>query len=126
MPRFVILVHEAPWGRHWDLMLEKGPALATWAIPRPPDAAGTLLAEALPDHRLAYLDYEGPVSGGRGHVTRWDQGTYQVDQESETGLEVVLCGGKLAGRVRLCRCPGESRLWEYSFCAQDPRAEQLR
>ena len=70
MPRFVVLEHVRPEDRHWDLMLESGDALATWALKHSPDSAQPIAAEQLPDHRLAYLDYEGPISGGRGAVTR--------------------------------------------------------
>ena len=34
-------------------------------------------AYSLPDHRLAYLEYEGAVSNDRGHVTRVDEGVYE-------------------------------------------------
>ena len=66
MPRFVVLRHDGPQGLHWDFMLEMGQGLATWALNREPDAAGPIPAEALPEHRLAYLDYEGSLSGDRG------------------------------------------------------------
>jgi hypothetical protein len=107
MPRFVVLRHDIPGGVHWDFMLEKGASLATWSLPEPPDSARPITAEALPGHRLAYLDYEGPVSGGRGSVTRWDRGTYQVEEQTESGLTVVLSGERLRGRVCLRRCPDQ-------------------
>ena len=37
------------------------------------------VATRLPDHRLAYLEYEGPVSGNRGVVRRIDSGKYEID-----------------------------------------------
>ena len=115
MSRFVVLEHESPRGRHWDLMLETGPALATWALPEPPDAAETMTAESLFDHRLAYLDYEGPISGGRGSVTRWDQGTYQLLRRSETELVVMLEGAKLGGKAGLTRLPDAPNRWRFSY-----------
>jgi len=69
--RFVIQFHDAPDGPHYDLMLEHEGALATWRLEELPGGAGgagAMPAEKLPDHRLAYLSYEGPVSGGRGSV----------------------------------------------------------
>ena len=75
MPRYVILTHDHPFP-HWDLMLESGDALATWRLLDAPAAGRVCRAEKLPDHRSMYLDYEGPVSGGRGVVARWDHGTY--------------------------------------------------
>ncbi len=74
MPRFVILCHENHRGAHFDFMLESGDVLKTWALPQPPASGVEIECEALADHRLAYLDYEGPVSGGRGSVARWDRG----------------------------------------------------
>ena len=53
-----------------------------------------------------YLDYEGPISGGRGTVTRWDQGTYSVELWTDDEIIVELAGGKLAGRVELRRQAG--------------------
>ena len=107
MPRFVILEHDSPGGLHWDLMLEQGGVLLTWALSEPPQAARNVPAEALSDHRLAYLDYEGPISGGRGSVTRWDQGTYELEHRSDDELAVVLAGRRLAGRATLSRPPGQ-------------------
>jgi len=76
MPRFVILRHDAPRRLHFDFLLEVSGGLKTWALPQSPQDGVEMVCEALPDHRQGYLDYEGPVSGGRGTVTRWDWGTY--------------------------------------------------
>ena len=74
MARFVLLEHV--WnGVHWDLMLEHGEVLRTWAIDSPVVAGRDLPARALADHRRLYLDYEGEISGDRGHVRRIDTGT---------------------------------------------------
>jgi hypothetical protein len=82
MPRYVILTHDHPFP-HWDFMLEDGSVLRTWRLLAQPAAGQIVRAEKLPDHRLAYLDYEGPVSGGRGVVARWDYGTYDVPDPSQ-------------------------------------------
>jgi DNA polymerase Ligase (LigD) len=95
MPRFVVLTHDYPF-LHWDLMLEHDGALRTWRLSAPPDAEG-VEAEALPDHRLAYLDYEGPVSENRGTVEQWDRGTYSLYSTGDERVGVVLHGGKLVG-----------------------------
>jgi len=115
MPRFVVLEHESPCGRHWDFMLERGPVLATWALSEAPDSPGLIPAEALADHRPAYLDYEGPISGGRGSVTRWDQGEYCMKQEDAAGLVVSLTGNKLIGRATLRRIGEQPARWEFAF-----------
>ncbi|HTI50526.1 MAG TPA: DNA polymerase ligase N-terminal domain-containing protein [Planctomycetaceae bacterium] len=115
MPRFVILTHDYPV-LHWDFMLEKEAALRTWRLLQPADAPGEIAAEPLPDHRLAYLDYEGPVSGNRGHVARWDQGTYLPLVDREDCVEIDLVGGKLIGRARLWRT-GDRDAWRFHFTA---------
>ena len=96
MPRFVVLRHEFPESAsrqsHWDVMFETEGALRTWAIRRMPDESESQSADALADHRLEYLTYEGPVSGERGSVTRWDAGTYQQS------AEIPLVGGRVMGR----------------------------
>ena len=76
MPRYVILTHDHPFP-HWDLMLEEASVLRTWRLMSEPGPARTVATEQLGDHRIAYLDYEGPVSGGRGSVARWDYGSYE-------------------------------------------------
>ncbi len=97
MPRFVILEHDHP-ALHWDFMLEDGPILKTWRLAEPPQAGRPVRAEPSCDHRLAYLDYEGPVSGERGIVRRWDTGTFSR-VEGPDGVVVELLGQRLRGRV---------------------------
>jgi hypothetical protein len=115
MPRFVVIEHDHPRGRHWDLMLEIGSVLATWALDRPPDAAGPIPATSLPDHRTSYLDYEGPISGGRGSVSRWDAGEYQLHSRSETELTATLAGEKLTGRIFLTHRGDDPARWQFCF-----------
>jgi hypothetical protein len=114
MPRFVVLEHDSPHGRHWDFMLEVGQSLATWALAQPPDAPAPIAAKSLPDHRLAYLDYEGPISGGRGSVARWDQGIYQFESQGQDQIQVSLNGQRLIGAAVLRRLPGQPA-WQFSF-----------
>ena len=67
--------------------------LWTWAIPVNPlelSLPQECIAERLPDHRLAYLEYEGPISGNRGHVQRVASGTYEVVSWSEERIELRL------------------------------------
>jgi hypothetical protein len=120
MPRYVVLHHQFPAGHariaHWDLMLEHDGVLRTWALPGEPRAGTTLWAEALADHRLAYLDYEGPVSADRGWVQRWDQGTYALHASTDERLEATLTGERLVGSLRLER-GSEAHFWSVSFGA---------
>jgi hypothetical protein len=107
MPRFVVLTHNHPF-LHWDLMLEQGESLRTWRLVRPPDTATLVETEALGDHRLAYLDYEGPVSGGRGTVERWDVGTYETVESTDNRVVIRLAGRKLDGLATLERLGNEA------------------
>lgn len=99
-------------------MLEQGATLATWALPQVPAAAAEMMAPRLPDHRLTYLDYEGPISGGRGTVSRWDQGTYHTERQTDDLWTVSLQGQRLLGRVVLERLPGEGNAWRFALVAQ--------
>ena len=104
-----------PAGVHFDFMLEMGGVLKTWSLPQPPLPGVEIDAEALPDHRLAYLDYEGPISGDRGSVTRWDRGTYEVENQSESELIVRLKGEKLIGKATLVQNREIKTDWVFSF-----------
>ena len=71
---------------------------------------------SLADHRLAYLDYEGPISGGRGTVARWDCGTYVLRKQTDEEWAVDLDGKKkIAGRASLCRSAGNPNHWSFSL-----------
>ncbi len=104
MRQFVILEHR--WdGLHYDFMVETAPGgpLQTWAVDGEPVAGIERRARLLPDHRRAYLTYEGEVSGGRGTVNRWDEGTCEVEEWGPEVVRLVLKGRQLAGPVEL-RC----------------------
>lgn len=114
MPRFVILEHDHP-ERHWDLMLEAGSVLRTWRLTSPLSTGATIAATAVFDHRLLYLDYEGPISGGRGRVVRWERGTYTSPVQGEPSLLVRLEGECLRGVLHLERIQGDA--WRAMFQA---------
>lgn len=116
MPRYVILEHDHP-GLHWDLMLEAGDVLRTWRLDAPPRAGQAVGAEASFDHRTAYLEYEGPVGGGRGRVVRWDAGTYAPDEEQDGRLVVRLDGGRLRGTAVLARAA--TGAWSLTLAEED-------
>jgi hypothetical protein len=88
-------------------MLECGDVLKTWRLAALPESGETVRAEAAFDHRPFYLDYEGPVSGNRGQVKRWDGGTYRLETPPEPGpVDVVtasLEGERWRGRVLLSK-----------------------
>jgi hypothetical protein len=113
MPRFVILEHDHPV-LHWDLMLEAGAALQTWRLAAPPAIGVAIAATALADHRRDYLDYEGPVSGKRGTVRRWDAGDFIEDADSTpTFRRWTLAGMHIQGRVWLEQVDGA--VWRFQW-----------
>jgi hypothetical protein len=119
MPRFVILLHETPAncsrGTHYDLMLEHGATLRTWALERLPNMGETVSAQRLDDHRPVYLDYEGDVSNDRGQVRRVDQGDYETIQDRSDQL-VVKIGGARPGILTLAEEEPPHR-WRVSLSA---------
>jgi DNA polymerase Ligase (LigD) len=113
MPRFVILEHDHPV-LHWDLMLEAGAALRTWRLAQAPSTTGAVIdAQALPDHRLEYLEYEGPVSGGRGAVKRWDTGAYETLSAAIEELRVRMYGARVGGVARLLQTGNSG--WTFAW-----------
>ncbi|MBX7167407.1 MAG: hypothetical protein K1X74_13845 [Pirellulales bacterium] len=119
MPRFVILRHTMPAGAersdHVDLMFEYRGVLKTWALSSEPLNAPEQMAVALADHRLAYLDYEGPVSQGRGHVARVDAGHYELLAGTADRWTARLDGACFSGEIRLEREGPESQRWRLVF-----------
>jgi hypothetical protein len=119
--RYVILRHVTPPDgqrpSHWDFMLEAGEVLRSWALLEPPLEGRSTEAEALDDHRLAYLSYEGPVSGDRGHVTAYDRGDYVLLAEKDDCLVVRLTGERLRCELTMRRDPGDSKRWHFFFGA---------
>ncbi len=105
-----VVQHHAARARHFDLRLEVSGVMRSWAVPRGPslDPAVRRLAVQVPDHELAYNDFEGPTDGGA--VVVWDRGPYEQGgrvpwpQALERGHAVfVLHGEKLRGGFALQR-----------------------
>lgn len=101
---------------HWDLMLEQGDILLTWKLLKEPIDPGSLPIEALKiqDHRIAYLDYEGPISRDRGHVTRIDAGRCEILEQSSSLYVIQLNGDRFTGKFSLIREKNsESEMWIF-------------
>ncbi len=101
--RYVILHHKLSDGEHWDFMLEQAGVLATWQLATPPqgDQPTSIPAVRISDHRLAYLDCEGPISGDRGCVTQYDAGTYAPIKATPSVIQFQLDGSILHGTYAL-------------------------
>jgi hypothetical protein len=120
MPRFVILRHDMPPGSprasHFDLMLEQDGILRTWACDSLPQGDTPTLADPLPDHRLAYLTYEGEVSSNRGSVTRVAAGEYELLEETPQLVRVRLLSDTITGVLTIARVEGEqAHRWRVSL-----------
>jgi DNA polymerase Ligase (LigD) len=112
MPRFAILEHDYPVC-HWDFLLENDDSLLTWRLSAAPESGVVVDALKTFGHRKLYLDYEGPVGGERGAVTRWDGGTFEWEVRQPDQIAVRLCGLVLQGGFRLERVQGEN--WRGEF-----------
>ena len=114
MPRFVILIHDHPYP-HRDFLLENGEGCRTWRLPADlPAGSSEFPASELPDHRLMYLDYEGPVSGNRGNVVLWDAGTFEWIIDEPSHCEARLVGCRWQGRICLKQIESEKWLGNWS------------
>ena len=106
--RFVIQKHAAT-RLHYDLRLEVGGVLKSWAIPKGPslNPGDKRLAVHVEDHPLEYRKFEGVIPKGQyggGEVIVWDQGTYELEghldadaQLARGELKFVLHGKKVRG-----------------------------
>jgi hypothetical protein len=113
MPRFAVLDHDHPFP-HWDFLLEAGDVLRSWRLLAEPARGRTIAAQPLPDHRTLYLDYEGPLSGGRGRVVRWDNGVYEGQKWTDEEIRVQLAGRRIVGLVVMRRLSSDSWSWEWA------------
>ena len=84
-------------------MLERGEVLLTWQLLREPVNRESLPIPAshIGDHRKAYLDYEGPLTGNRGTVRRVDYGSLDIVKNTPKCLRLVLKGKRLEGLFTL-------------------------
>lgn len=110
---FVVQEHLAT-AHHFDLRLEVGGVMRSWALPKGPslDPGVRRLAVEVEDHDLAHNAFEGPTE--RGGVVVWDRGPYEQGgrvpwpEALERGHAVfVLHGTKLRGGFALQRTRGQ-------------------
>jgi len=117
-PIFVVQRHDAT-RLHYDFRLERGGALASWAVPKgvPLEPGEQHLAVHVEDHPLSYATFEGVIPKGQygaGPVEIWDSGTYElVEEKRDGGLTVRLHGTRLEGTWALvpARLNGEEKNW---------------
>lgn len=120
--RFVVQRHKAS-SLHYDVRLEMGGALKSWAVPKGPsmNPEDKRLAIATEDHPVEYLTFEGIIPKGNygaGSMSIWDEGTYSTKsdalEEYEAGkLNVHFSGRKLKGLFSLMKTSyqGKENQW---------------
>jgi bifunctional non-homologous end joining protein LigD len=125
-PIYVVQKHAAST-LHYDLRLESGGVLKSWAVPKGPsmDPAVKRLAVPTEDHPMAYAGFEGVIPEGHygaGTVIVWDRGTFTNLKEDKGFAESLeeghatfrLDGVKLRGGFALLRTGGgEKPRWLF-------------
>lgn len=106
---FVIQEHHATH-LHWDLRLEIGGTLRSWAVPKePPTVEGVKrLAIQVEDHPVEYANFEGIIPAGMygaGTVKIWDKGEFSLEEEIENKLIFELKGKRMVGKYSLIKVP---------------------
>ena len=103
--RFVVQLHDATT-LHFDLRLQIGDVLRSWAVPKGPslDPRTRRLAVPVDDHDLDAGDFEGVHEGhrrGSGAVIIWDEGAAEIVTDQPGHLSFILHGSKLTGGFAL-------------------------
>src|SRR5579862_2710629 len=132
-PIFVIQKHHAR-RMHYDLRLEIGGTLKSWAVPEGPclDPKVRRFAKLVEDHPIDYASFEGRIPAGNygaGTVIVWDRGTWVTLMDPETALakgelKFRLAGEKLTGGWTLVRLPDDPTNW-LLIKERDPSARPL-
>ncbi|MBX3461783.1 MAG: non-homologous end-joining DNA ligase [Planctomycetes bacterium] len=119
---FVVHRHEAR-NLHYDLRLEHGGVLCSWAVPRgfSYDPGEKRLAVRTEDHPLAYEHFHGRIPKGQygaGTMAIWDRGEYTLakvvdwDEAMARGeLKLLLRGRRLRGEWHLVRTQQGPNTW---------------
>jgi bifunctional non-homologous end joining protein LigD len=132
-PIYVIQKHHARQ-MHYDLRLEMGGTLKSWAVPQGPclDPKVRRFAKLVEDHPMDYASFEGRIPAGNygaGTVIVWDRGTYVTLKDPERGLadgeiKFRLVGEKLTGGWTLVRLKDDPTNW-LLIKERDPAARPL-
>ena len=118
--RFVIHEHHAS-RLHFDLRLEIGGVLKSWAVPKgvSMNPQEKRLAVAVPDHSVGYIDFEGTLaegSYGAGRVAIWDKGEFEMVGDASAQLEkgkliFTFYGAKLKGEFTILKMWNQEKNW---------------
>ena len=104
--RFV-LHHHITEPDHHDLMVEHGDILLTWRIASEEIANlekhQPVQGERIQDHHKKFLEYEGPLSPGKGRVEKIDTGTCKITSLQENSIDISINGTLLKGQLLINR-----------------------
>jgi len=105
--RFVVHKHYAK-RLHYDLRLERKGVLKSWAVPKgvPEEINIKRLAIAVEDHALSYINFEGEIEEGQygaGRVEIFDEGGYELIEQTNKKIVFVFKGKKLSGEYNLIK-----------------------
>ncbi len=107
---FVIQEHNSR-RLHWDLRLEIGGVLRSWAVPKSPidvNYGTRRLAIQVEDHPIEYSDFEGEIPAGMygaGTVKIWDNGEFILEENKIDKMVFELKGKKMNGIYTLVYVP---------------------
>ena len=124
---FVIHRHHAS-RLHYDLRLEQGGTLKSWAVPKglPPRPGIKRLAVAVEDHPVSYLTFEGKIPKGEyggGSVWVFATGRYEITKEKKNGFYFRLRSKEINAEYRMHRTDGNNWLLER---VDTPQTDWLR
>ncbi len=101
MPIFVIQEHKSR-NLHYDLRLESGGVLKSWAIPKQPsnNPKAKRLAIQVEDHDKNYAKFQGEIKEGygKGTVKIWDSGNYSLESKTPNKIVFQIQGKRLKGK----------------------------
>ena len=135
--RFVVQEHNAST-LHWDLRLEMGGVLKSWAVPKgvPMEAHVRRLAIMTEDHPVEYLSFYGNIpagSYGAGEMSIWDDGTYDIEQTgapedaiAHGKLSIVFHGNRMDGFWEMVKTGADDNHWLLFKVDRGPNLSKKR
>ena len=124
---FVLHRHHAT-RLHYDLRLEQGGVLKSWAVPKglPPRPGIIRLAVLTEDHPLEYINFEGTIPKGQyggGRIWIFARGKYKITKEKKDGFYFRLESSEVSSEYRMHHARKNEWLLER---VESPQVDWLR